>query len=189
MMMSRLPINLPSRRWKNRCSSKFTPWKVGAKVWLETTSLHMGGHKKLQMKCTGPFEVEEVISWMAFCLHIASWWKIHPVFHASLLTAYKETVEHGPNYLWPPPDLVDGEEEYEVEPVLEHQGRPGHCTCLIHWEGYSTTEDTWEPKHNLGNSQPLIIANKITHLMDFLEYNHYLHSPAQKWITLLLPLL
>ena len=35
---------------KEWISSKFTPWKVGDKVWLETTNLHMNGPKKLQMK-------------------------------------------------------------------------------------------------------------------------------------------
>ena len=87
------------QKMKEQISSKFTPWKVGDKVWLETTNLHMNGPKKLQMKRTGPFKVEEVISWMAFRLCIPPCWKIHPVFHASLLTTYKETSEHGPNFL------------------------------------------------------------------------------------------
>ena len=110
---------------KERITSKYTPWKVGEKVWLETTNLHMNGPKKLQMRRTGPFEVEEVISRMVFHLHIPSQWKIHLVFHASLLTSYKETSEHGLNFLRPPLDLIDREEEYKVEAVLRHRGRPG----------------------------------------------------------------
>ena len=31
---------------------------------------------------------------------------------------YKETEEHGTNYEEPPPDVIEGEEEYEVEKVL-----------------------------------------------------------------------
>ena len=38
------------QKMKEQISSKFTPWKVGDKVWLETTNLHMNGPKKLQMK-------------------------------------------------------------------------------------------------------------------------------------------
>jgi len=41
--------------------------------------------------------------------------KFHPVFHASLLSPYSETPSHGPNFSRPPPDLIDGETEYEVE--------------------------------------------------------------------------
>ena len=146
---------------KEQITSKFTPWKVGDKVWLEMTNLHMNGPKKLHMKRTGPFEIEEVISHMAFCLHIPSQWKIHPVFHTSLLTTYKETLEHRPNFPQPPPDLIDGKEEYEVEAVLRHRGKPGRCTFLIRWKGYSTAEDTWEPERNLRNAQPLITKYKI----------------------------
>ena len=166
---------------KEWITSKYTPWKVGDKVWLETTNLHMNGPKKLQMKRTSPFEIEEVISQMAFRLCIPSQWRIHPVFHASLLTTYKEMPEHGPNFLRPPPDLIDGEEEYEVEAVLRHRGRPGHRTFLIRWKGYSVAEDTWEPERNLGNTQPLITEYKITRPSDFPEYNH--HHKARKQRT------
>ena len=48
-------------------------------------------------------------------------WKIHPVFHVDLLTLYKETELHRPNFTQPPPDLIDGEEEYEVEHILDSQ--------------------------------------------------------------------
>ena len=131
---------------KEQITSKFTPWKVGDKVWLKTTNLHMNGPKKLQMKQTGPSKVKEVVSQTAFRLCIPPRWKIHPVFHTSLLTTYKETLEHGPNFLRPPPDLIDGKEEYEVEAILGHRGKPGRRTFLIRWKGYSTAEDMWEPE-------------------------------------------
>ena len=165
------------QKMKEWIASKFTPWKVGEKVWLETTNVHMGGPKKLQMKQTGPFEIEEVISRTTFQLHTPSRWKIHLVFHASLLTTYKETVEHGPNFLQPPPDLIDGEEEYKVKVVIGHQGKPGWWTFLIQWKGYSAAEDTWEPEQNLGNTKSLIEEYKITQPKDFPEYNHH----SQKW--------
>ena len=63
---------IAQQKMKEQITSKFTPWKVGDKVWLKTTNLHMNGPKKLQMKQTGPFEVEEVVSHMAFHLHIPS---------------------------------------------------------------------------------------------------------------------
>ena len=171
---------LAQQKMKERITSKYTPWKVGDKVWLETTNLHMNGPKKLQMKRTGLFEIEEIISQTAFRLHIPFQWKIHPVFHASLLTTYKETPEHGPNFLQPPPDLIDGEEEYEVEAVLGHRGRPGRHTFLIRWKGYSTAEDTWEPERNLGNTQPLITEYKIARPADSPEYNHHHKARRRK---------
>ena len=90
---------IAQQKIKEWITSKFTPWKVGDKVWLKTTNLHMNGPKKLQMKQTSPFKVEEAISHTAFCLHIPLQWKIHPIFHTSLLSTYKEMSEHGPNFL------------------------------------------------------------------------------------------
>ena len=164
---------IAQQKMKERITSKYVLWKAGDKVWLETTNLHMNGPKKLQMKRTGPFEIEQVISQTAFRLRIPPQWKIHPVFHASLLTTYKEMSEHGPNFLQPPLDLIDSEEEYKVEAVLGHKGRPGRRTFLIRWKGYSIAEDTWEPERNLGNTQPLITEYKIAQPTKFPEYNHH----------------
>ena len=58
---------------------------------------------------------------MAYELELPSQWKVHPVFHASLLTPYVETAAHGPNYTRPLPDLVEGEAEWEVEAILAHR--------------------------------------------------------------------
>ena len=52
---------LAQQKMKERITSKYTLWKAGDKVWLETTNLHMNGPKKLQMKRTGPFEIEEAV--------------------------------------------------------------------------------------------------------------------------------
>ena len=45
--------------------------------------------------------------------------KIHNIFHVDLLTPFVETTAHGPAYMPPPPDLIDGHEEQEVEAILD----------------------------------------------------------------------
>ncbi len=73
------------------------------------------------------------------------------MFHASLLTPYSETIEHGENYPRPPPDLVGGGEQYEVEAIRSHrrQGRGKQLQYLIKWLGYPESDNTWEPAENL----------------------------------------
>ena len=57
------------------------------------------------------------------------------------------TEQKGANYLRPPPELVDGEEEFEVENILGHRyfGRRRNLQYLIKWKGYPTADNTWEP--------------------------------------------
>jgi hypothetical protein len=54
-----------------------------------------------------------------YCLELPMQWSIHPVFHIDLLTPYKETIMHGPNFTRPAPELINGEEEYSVEKILD----------------------------------------------------------------------
>ena len=67
------------------------------------------------------------------------------MFHIDLLTPYKETNMHGPNFIKPPPDLINGEEEYEVETILDSRrwGRGRKLQYLVKWKGYSEAENQW----------------------------------------------
>lgn len=104
-----------------RLNRKFTPFHEGQKVWLEMTH-HEDGYpfRKLAPKRHGPFKIHKVLSKLVYKLALPSNTKIHPIVHASLLTSYLETAQHGKNFLEPPLDIVDGQEEYEVEAILAH---------------------------------------------------------------------
>jgi len=58
-----------------------------------------------------------------------------------------ETPTHGPNFSRPPPELINGEEEFEVEAILNHRcyGHSRMPQYLIKWKGYPHSENTWEP--------------------------------------------
>ena len=85
---------------------------------------------------------------------------MHNVFHANLLTPYKEMELHGANFIKPPPDIIDGEEEYEVEELLEAKARGrGHkLHYLIKWKGFPIGESSWEPTDNLQHTPDTIKA-------------------------------
>ena len=97
-------------------------FKVGDRVWLEAKNLNLPYQTpKLAPKCHGPFVINKRISPVAYQLQLPPTWTVHDVFHAGLLTPYRETKEHGANFTKPPPEIVDGEEEYEVEAILDHR--------------------------------------------------------------------
>ena len=128
---------------KEQVTMKFVPWKVGNKVWLEGKNLCLHyPTKKLAPKREGLFEISQVISLLAYHLHLPPTWKIHDVFHASLLSTYWEMAEHRPNFINPPPEEIDSEEEYERAEMLSHRGFPGQQLYLVSWKGYSSAENT-----------------------------------------------
>ncbi len=118
---------------------------VGTQVWLEGTHLRLPYQAtKLAPKRYGPFEITREISPVAYQLRLPIAWNIHNVFHVSLLSPYRETDAHRPNYSRPPPDLIEGEEEYEVEKVVNHRytGRARTLQYLIKWIGYPEADNT-----------------------------------------------
>jgi len=84
-------------------------------------------------------------------LKLPTQWSIHDIFHIDLLTPYRETDLHGSNYSRPAPDLVDNEEEYEVEKVLDsrHFGRRHKKQYLIKWKGYPDSDNEWVDKKDV----------------------------------------
>ena len=95
-------------------------YKVGDHVWLDGHNLKTDQPtSKLAPRCHGPFVITQVMSPISYQLQLPHQWCIHPVFHTDLLTPYRETTTHGENYQHPPPELVDNEEEYEVEAILD----------------------------------------------------------------------
>ena len=115
-------------------------------VWLEGRNLKTDQPaSKLAAKRYGPFPVVQVLSPVTYQLTLPEQWKIHPVFHVDLLTPYKETAFHGANYTRPPPDLINNEEEYEVEQVLDSRvrGRNRKIQYLVKWVGYPDSDNQW----------------------------------------------
>jgi len=122
-------------------------YNTGDQVWLEGENLCLPYQTtKLAPKRYGPFKIIKEISPVAYQLALPLMWKIHNMFHASLLSPYRETTAYSPNFSRPPPDLINDEEQYEVEQIHNHQyfGRNKTLQYLIHWKGYPDSDDTWE---------------------------------------------
>jgi hypothetical protein len=111
-------------------------------VWLEGRNLRIDQPAaKLAPRRHGPFRVAQVMSPVSYRLALPLQWKIHSVFHIDLLSPHRETEVHGRNYQRPPPELIDNEEEYKVESILDSRrtGRGRKLQYLVKWKGYVMT--------------------------------------------------
>jgi hypothetical protein len=127
-------------------------YKEGDQVWLEGKNLRINQPTaKLAPRRHGPFKIIQVMSAVNYRLELPTQWSIHPMFHIDLLTPYKETIMHGPNFTRPAPELIDGEEEYSVEKILDSQlfGRRWRLQYLVKWEGYPDADNMWVNKDDI----------------------------------------
>jgi hypothetical protein len=94
-------------------------FEEGEQVWLEGCNLKTHHPTtKLALRRYGLFLIDKKLSPVMYRLTLPPSMKIHPVFHVDLLTRYREMEAHGPNYKRPPPDIIDGEPEWEVEKII-----------------------------------------------------------------------
>jgi hypothetical protein len=139
-------------------------FELGDEVLLSTVDHRLrsfsGISQKLLPKFVGPFKIKKVISSVAYELDLPVTMKIHPVFHVSKLRKYipndPEMFPTREHVIRPPPDMVDGQEEFEVEEIVDkriRRTRRNQVTeYLVKWKGYPTSDNTWEPLSNLGNA-------------------------------------
>ena len=90
--------------------------------------------------------------------------KRHPVFHVDRLRPAK-AAELVPDRAPPKPApiIVDEEEEYEVEAVLDSRIYRGKFQYLVKWKGYGDVHNSWEPESNVANAPKLVARFHKTH--------------------------
>ncbi len=139
-------------------------FNVGDKAFLRTKNYLSGEKKfrpkkKLAAKWAGPFDIIQKISETAYRLKLPPQWKIHDVFHVANLWPAQITDEFKMREkTQPPPDLIDGIEEYEVEAILKkrtNKNRGNRVEYLVQWRGHPD-DVSWESEENVKNCQDLL---------------------------------
>ena len=146
-------------RWA-KAKKEGRTFQTGDLIWLEGCNLKIDQPMtKLAAKRYGPFPVTKVLSPVTYQLTLPEQWKIHPVFHVDLLTLYKETTFHDANYTRPPPDLINNEEEYEIEQILDSRvrGRNWWVQYLVKWVGYPNSDNQWLDANQLTADEAMML--------------------------------
>jgi len=128
-------------------------FKDGDKVLLSTEHLKLPSSvsRKFNSRWIGPYPIRRAVSPVAYELLLPRTLRVHPVFHVSLLKAYREDPDINPSPPSPPDPLVnqEGEDEYFVQELLKHRlrkiGRRTRLELLVRWTGYGPDADEWLP--------------------------------------------
>ena len=120
------------------------------------------GNDKFVPRYLGPFIITRKVSSHAYVLDLPISMKMHPVVHIRYLKTpkYAKRFPYRIDSYRLPPEIVGDVLEYEVEAILKQRvrkyGKGFRKTYLVHWKGYPSEEDSWEPRCNLGNSDELL---------------------------------
>lgn len=121
-------------------------FEIGSNVYLNRKNIKTLRPKfKFDSRFLGPFEVIEKIGNDAYRLRLPSQWKIHNVFHVSLLEP-GQTNPYPSQRLpeTPQPEVIEGLEEYEIESIRDHRIHYGKLQYLVHWLDTLDAQNTWE---------------------------------------------
>jgi len=139
----------------NRCRSPAPSFSPGNMVYLDSKDIQtIRPLKKLSHRCLGPYPVKRCIGKYAYRLVLPPpMRRLHPVFNVVKLSpAPDDPIVGRPRNPPPPPELVDGEEEYIVEKILNSRMFQRKLQYLVKWEGYGIEGNTWEYSENLNHA-------------------------------------
>ena len=166
---SALEVAKERMKWYYDQKRQEVPFKVGDKVLLSLKD-YQRTERALQPRHEGPFEIIDKLSNVTFKLRLPPKFRaIHPVFHASKLIPYTEAQYPGQGHPHPEPTLVRGEEEYEVEKILQHKKENRKMYYLIRWKGYGREHDQWEPEANLKNAKKILREYKKAQRIQYID--------------------
>jgi hypothetical protein len=146
-------------------------FKVGDRVFVRAEFFRTTRpSKKLAEKYLGPYEILSQVGKVSWKLRLPDTMRsVHPVFHVSMLEP--STANTIPDRVQPPPPpvIVEGEEEFEIDEVLDSKvdrcWKPCNLLYLVRWTGSQDPEEetSW------------LVATELTHAPEAVQEFHLQH--------------
>ena len=133
----------------------------GEQVLLSTEHLQLKNApvRKLKRRFVGPFSVVRQVGPVAYELKLPQGWRIHNVFHTSLLRPFRSSRWSTPQETEDAEIEPEDDEPYDVEKLLRWRwaGPSGkrHKEFLVLWTGWSIDDASWIPAGNFTYAREL----------------------------------
>ncbi len=149
-------------------------YQPGDRVWLsvrnQKTPKHPSKRHKLLPRYWGPFVVLEMVGPNAVRLELPTHMSIHPVVSIALVKPFCARAGS------PPPVQIRGEDEWEVDGLLDHKTRNGIPHFCVQWKG--NYENSWHEVTDLENCPDIMLKyllnlpkHKLKALLKLLPQN------------------
>jgi len=129
--------------------------KSGDMLWLlprniQTTRLL----KKVDYKKSGPFKILAKIGTSPYKLPLPPSMAIHNTFYISLLEPYQDNRFPSQIKEPSPPIQIEGEDQYELDEIIDSRFHYNKLQSRAKWEGYSPEHDrVWYPAENFNHAE------------------------------------
>jgi hypothetical protein len=141
------------RRYADPTRKQAPAYQIGDLVMLNGRNIQTRRpSRKLDHKNHGPFQIERIVSPLAVKLTLPRKWKIHDVFHVSLIEPYRQSEHREPPNaakVLREADDIEQSEEYDVDEVVASTKKGRRVLYLVKWLDYPDRKDwTEEPFDN-----------------------------------------
>jgi len=135
--------------------------KVGDNVLVSTKQLLPDvdanrPHKKFSPLFVGPFRIKSIRTPNAITLDLPPTIRAHPTFNIKFLKPYHTPSDLHTTTTSPAPIVVSGQEEYEIDRILDHKRRYNRYEYLAGWQGYPNTTAEWKTESQLTNAKEIL---------------------------------
>jgi hypothetical protein len=143
-------------KYYDRKQTPSPDYKPGDKVYLDASNMQTNWPlRKLSHWRLGPFPIVEKVGNSTYRLQLpTSMKRLHPVFNTVKLTPAPSDPIKGCHFLpLLPPEIVDGEEEWIVEEILDNKMINWKLCYLVKWKGSGMEHNSWKPWDNVHASE------------------------------------
>ena len=148
-------------QYYNWCRILALEYQVWDKVYLDVSNIHTTRpSQKLAHRYLSPFMIVWKVRWNVYCLCLpTSMSCLHPIFNViKLLQTLSDPLPGQKANPPPPPEIVDGEEHYIVEWILDSWFMRSCLQFLMKWEGYGYEENSWVSEQDVRGKSGYLLS-------------------------------
>ena len=126
---------------KNKRRKPATELRPGDKAYVQKCKAKKDRPSaSLNDKYWGPFPIKQKVGQSSYKLELPPQTRIHPIFNSNVFKRAATNLFPGQRFQnEPPPDIIEGQEEYKVKAILDRKVKRNRVQYRVKWKRYEET--------------------------------------------------